>query len=149
MSEINARLIIEAQGKPAEFVSDSLRKLIERMKALDGVEVRDEKHEAPIETEIRSNQGKIFSGLVDVGVRVKDFETLTALVLGFGPSSVIILEPDKIEISSREIQNVMNDLAGVLHNLAGTTLDLRVRNYIMSTLLSQQQPQEEPQKKEE
>lgn len=143
MSEINARLIIEAQGKPAEFVSDSLKKLVERMKSLAGVEVHDEKHEPPIETEIQSSQGKIFSGLVDVGVRVKDFETLTAVVLGFGPSSVIILEPDRIEISSREIQNVMNDLAGVLHNLAGTTLDLRVKNYIMGTMLRQQQQEKE------
>lgn len=143
MSEINARLIIEAQGKPAEFVSESLKKLTEKMRSIEGVEVYNEKHEPPIEAAIQSDQGKLFSGLVDVGVKVKDFETLTVLVLGFGPSSIIILEPDNLEISSREIQNVMNDLAGVLHNLANTTLDLRVKNYIMGTILKQQQQKKE------
>lgn len=140
MEQINARMIIEAQGKPAEFVSESLRKLVLKMNSITGVEVYDEKHEPPVETEIKSNQGRIFSGLADIGVRVKDFETLTALVIGFGPSSVIILEPDKIEISARELQNIMNDLAGVLHTLANANLDLRVKNYIMGGLLNQQQP---------
>lgn len=140
MEQINARMIIEAQGKPAEFVSESLRKLVLKMNSITGVEVYDEKHEPPVETEIKSNQGRIFSGLADIGVRVKDFETLTAVVIGFGPSSVIILEPDKIEISARELQNIMNDLAGVLHTLANANLDLRVKNYIMGGLLNRQQP---------
>lgn len=140
MEQINARMIIEAQGKPAEFVSESLRKLVEKMNSISGVEVYEEKHESPVETTIQSSQGKIFSGLADIGVKVKDFETLTALVIGFGPSSVIILEPDKIEISARELQNIMNDLAGVLHTLANANLDLRVRNYIMGGLLNKQQP---------
>lgn len=140
MEQINARMIIEAQGKPAEFVSESLRKLVAKMNSISGVEVYEEKHESPVETTIQSNQGKIFSGLVDIGVRVKDFETLVALVIGFGPSSVIILEPDKIEISARELQNIMNDLAGVIHTLANTNLDLRVKNYIMGGLLNKQQP---------
>lgn len=142
MGQINARMIIEAQGKPAEFVSESLKKLTEKMRSISGVEVYDERHEHPVETEIKSDQGKIFSGLADVGVRVKDFETLTAIVIGFGPSSVIILEPDQIEISARELQNIMNDLAGVLHTLANANLDLRVKNYIMGTLLNRQSPGE-------
>lgn len=149
MGQINARMIIEAQGKPAEFVSTSLKKLTEKMREMHGVEVYEEKHEPPVETEIKSTQGKIFSGLADLGVRVKDFETLTTLVIGFGPSSVIILEPDRIEISARELQNIMNDLAGVLHHLANSNLDLRVKNYIMGSLIKQQQSAQESQPKAE
>lgn len=128
---INARFIIEAQGKPKEFVEKSLRSHIEKMKAQPGVEIYDEKYGPPVTTK----EG-LFSGLADVGIKVKNFETISAMVLAFGPSAVVILGPEKIEITSREVQNTMNDIATILHTFAQANLDLKVKSYISEQLLA-------------
>ena len=90
---IDARFIIEAQGRPKSFVENVLKQHVEKMKMIEGVEVYDE-HWEPTEEIERG----IFSALVDVGVKVDDFETFFALVLGFAPSAVIVQSPEKIAI---------------------------------------------------
>jgi len=143
---INARFIIEAQGKPKEFVEKSLRSHIEKMKAQPGVEIYDEKYGPPVTTK----EG-LFSGLADVGIKVKNFETISAMVLAYGPSAVVILGPEKIEITSREVQNTMNDIATILHTFAQANLDLKVKSYISEQLLAKVavQLQEEQQRGEQ
>ena len=117
---IEARFIIEAQGRPKSFVENSLKKHIEQMKMVNGIEVFDEQWEKTEEIE----EG-LFSSLVDVGIRTKDFETFFAAVLGFAPSAVVIQKPEKVEVEIRQLQNVVNDVVGMLHTFAQVNAELR------------------------
>ena len=120
MSMIEARFIIEAQGRPKSYVENALKELVERMKMVKGAEIFDEKWEKTEEIE----KG-IFSALVDVGVKAENFETFFALILGFGPSAVVLQKPEKLEISMRELQNVANDVINLLHAFAQANAKLR------------------------
>ena len=117
---IEARFIIESQGKPASYVNNSLKKHVEAMKGLNGLEVFDVSFEDAEEVD-----NGLFSALVDVGVRTDDFETFFAAILGFAPTAVILQKPEKITIQMRELQNISNDVITMFHRFAQANEILR------------------------
>ena len=119
---IQSRFIVEAQGKPKSFVDSTLKKHIEKMKGVKGIEVYDIKQE-PTE---KMDEG-FFSALADVGVRCQDFEVFVASLLGFAPTAVIIEEPESIEVDMRELQNIANDLVQIFHTFAQANAQLRMK----------------------
>jgi len=121
---INARLIIEAQGKPEKHVLRNLEAIKAQISSLTGVEVYDEKSEPP-----HVIKDSFVSALMDLGVVVKDIDLLMQLVLNYGPSAVLIVEPEEIKIDFRQLQNVFNDVANFLHAIAQQNFQLRVQNF--------------------
>lgn len=119
---IQSRFIVEAQGKPESFVNSTLKKHIERMKGVKGIDVYDIKQE-PTE---KMEEG-YFSALADVGLRCQGFEVFVAALIGFAPTAVIIEEPDKIEVDMRELQNISNDLVQIFHTFAQANAQLRMK----------------------
>ncbi|MBR9681310.1 MAG: hypothetical protein GOV00_00760 [Candidatus Altiarchaeota archaeon] len=117
---IEARFIIESQGKPASYVNNSLKKHVEAMKGLSDLEVFDVAFEDAEEVE-----DGFFSALVDVGIRAGDFETFFAAILGFAPTAVILQKPEKITVEMRELQNVSNDVITMFHRFAQANEILR------------------------
>lgn len=120
---IKARLIFEAQGKPKNGVEDSLMKLADGIKKIPGIEVFD----VVKEPAILVKGTDLFSGLVDVGIQTKKFEKLFTAVLSFGPSAIIVLEPEKVEVSMGELQLALNDLAQILHGMATEALSSKIQ----------------------
>jgi hypothetical protein len=120
---IKARLIFEAQGKPKNQLEDSMKELVERIKTFGGAEVFDVKHEPAIVFKGTD----MFSALSDVGIETEKFSTLFGLVLTFGPSAIIVLEPDKFEVQISELQLALNDLSHILHGMANETLASRLQ----------------------
>jgi len=132
---IDVRFILESQGRPKEVVSKSLQTLVDALKKGQGVDVYETKY-----SDVEANEHGLFSGLVDVGLRCDSFETLTILTLKLGPSAVIVLGPDKIEVTNREIQNLLNDVSNQLHEFAQANLSLKVHNVLLKEENQQQQP---------
>lgn len=116
---IKARVIMESQGKPAKHVERSLRDLIGKMKTYRGIEIYDQKFE-PVE---KVKDTDLFSALADVGVEAKDFGSFITLILQAGPTAVIMLEPDKLEVKIGELQAALNDLLNIIHGLASQTME--------------------------
>ena len=111
---IRARLIIEAQGKPQKNVEDSLKNVVKQIEKVDSIEVFDIKSE-PV---ILDRKIDLYSGLVDIGIETEKFESLFFVVLRFGPTAIIVLEPEKIEVEIGELQTTLNDMANILHALS-------------------------------
>ena len=63
-----------------------------------------------------------FSQFVEVKLLTKTLFMLLNAVLLYGPSSVEILGPKNKEIKIDEVQNIVNILAGVLHQFAAAGL---------------------------
>lgn len=117
-----ARYIFEVQGRPKHHVKESLEKLISALKKEDGVIISDEKYEDIIELE-----DNIFSYLVDVGVIAKDFETMINITLRYGPSVVYFIEPEKITIDMRQMQNVLSDIGRVIQEISMENIKLKLK----------------------
>lgn len=118
---IQARFIVEAQGRPKSFVDQSLKKHVEKMKMMKELEVFDVKWESTEEMD------GLFSALADVGIRAKDFEAFFAALMGFAPTAVVVERPEKVEVEMREIQNVTNDIVQLFHALAQANAELKLR----------------------
>ncbi len=132
--KIKARLIIESQGTKADVVKKSLKRHIEMMKKIKGGKIGDIKEEEAQQS--KDTQG-LWSALIDVGLTADDFESLMAFVLGAGPTSIIILEPQNLKISSRELQNITNDFANLIHGMAKLNVKLKIDNYILAKLIEE------------
>lgn len=118
--QIQARFIVEAQGKPANAVENTLKKHVERMRMMKDIEVTDVQWEDTEEVE------GLFSSLADVGIRASGFESFFAALLGFAPTAVVLENPDKLEVGLRELQNATNDIVQLFHALAQANAKLRV-----------------------
>jgi hypothetical protein len=123
---IDVRFILESQGRPKEVVTKSLETLVDALKKAKNVDVYETKY-----SDVEAKEHGLFSGLVDVGLKCDSFETLTVLTLKLGPSAVIVLGPDKIEVTNRDIQNLLNDIATLLHEFAQANLNLKVHNVLL------------------
>ncbi len=118
---IQARFIVESQGKPKSFVENSLKKHIEKLKTLKGANLYDIKFEPTEEID------GIFSSLADVGVKAENFEIFFTLLMGLAPTAVIVEKPAKIEVELREIQNITNDTIQMFHAFAQANHSLRMK----------------------
>jgi hypothetical protein len=120
---IKARLVFEAQGKPPKHLEQTMKKMVDKIRAVQGVEVFDVKEEPAILVKGTD----LYSGLVDVGIQTEKFDKLFFVVLSFGPSAIIVLEPDHIDVKVSELQLALNDLSQVLHGMANEALTSKMQ----------------------
>jgi len=118
---IQARFIIETQGNKKNYVENVLKKHVEQMKMMKGVEVYDVKFE-PTE-----KVGELFSALADVGIKTESFEAFFAALMGFAPTAVVFESTEPITVEIRELQNVTNDIMQLFHLMAQKNLELKLR----------------------
>ena len=63
-----------------------------------------------------------YTHVAELDLLTQDYETLVMLVMNYAPSSVEILEPDKIRMDMAEAQGILNSLSETLHKFAAAGL---------------------------
>jgi len=146
---IKTRMIVEIAGFPKEHIDDALNRTSENFaKESKQVKVTDKKIREAQHVEIGEiKDTKIFSGFVEFRAEVETFSTLVGLVFDWMPSSVEIIEPEKIAENTRELNNVLNDLAGKLHQYDAAVKKLKARTIILTKELAKYKPALEPKDK--
>ena len=120
---VQARLFIEAQGKDAELVKNSLQQLIEQLKKEPDLLV----YKAETDEVIQDRQTKNFTSLIEAELVAKDLRRLTQIVMRYGPSAVEILAPESIKISMGEAQDLLMDTSEVVSTLTHEIYRLRIK----------------------
>ena len=112
-------LIFEVLGTTREIVEKSLKEHIEKLEKIKTIFLykKDFSKIEEVEKPMK-NVEKAYSQIVETEAMVKDIRTLIIITISYGPSSIEILEPKKIEISAGEIQDVSNMIAGIIHKFA-------------------------------
>ncbi len=116
---IEAWFAIEALGIEKDKTEEALTFHIEKLKNTKDTLVFEiafkeiTKAENPIK-----DVKEAYSQIVDVKLMVKNIYTLFILTMLYGPSSIEILSPEKIELNMDEIQDTTNLIAGVIHQFA-------------------------------
>lgn len=110
---------IEALAKDKEVVNSALEKHIEKLEAMEGAFVYDKKFRGAesVENPIKGVK-KAFSQVTEVKLMIRDLFTLLNIVMLFGPSAIEVMSPEKKEIRIDEIQNIANQIAGIVHQFA-------------------------------
>ncbi len=120
---MKSNLIFEVLGTTQEIVEKSLREHIEKLEKIKTIFLY-KKDFSKIE-EVKNPMKKVekgYSQIVETDVMVKDLKTLIMIAISYGPSSIEVLEPKKLEISAGEIQDISNMISGIIHKFAASGL---------------------------
>ncbi len=116
--KILSKVILEVAGKPKEHVENSLKDLVDiaTKSKVFGV-ISYQVYEAK---EIES----IWSTFAELEL-LSTMQELVGFCFDFMPSSIEIIEPEEINIQSRELTGIYNDLLGKLHTVQTQTTKLQ------------------------
>jgi len=104
---IKARVSIQIIGNLADMVTKALKKAMEFLKERPGIKVTKEEYAKP-----EKMKGlPLLSAFVEFEADFDSFETFAGMIMDFGPDSVEVISPNKIELGIEEIQNTATDMA--------------------------------------
>ncbi|MBI2647300.1 hypothetical protein HYW99_02380 [Candidatus Woesearchaeota archaeon] len=121
-AHIRCRTIIEVLGKPKEYVEDALKQYIEHIKEDSELVVLNEEYSEAKE------QGKLWSKFVELDLVVKGIKKLIGFCFEYMPSSIEVIKPEQLIMSSNELSNFFNDLQARLHNVDMVVKQLKAEN---------------------
>lgn len=126
---IHSRIILEVVGKPKEYVVETLKENLKKIKDDKNNLLISEKTEKP------AKQDNYFSTFAEIEVLSKDSLSLLSLCFDYMPSSVEIIEPEKITLSSFDFSGFLNDMQARLHAVNTGVIELSEKNlfYIKNT----------------
>jgi len=109
--KILTRVIIEIVGKPKEHVDKALRVVIDNIKEQKSIEIIEKK------LFNAEKQGEMFSAFSELGILFKNMQALIGFCFDFMPSSIEILDPEKLSFNSNNFAGLTNDLLAKLHQM--------------------------------
>ncbi|PIU29809.1 hypothetical protein COT07_04020 [Candidatus Woesearchaeota archaeon CG07_land_8_20_14_0_80_44_23] len=120
-----ARAIIEILGAPKDYVETTLNVIADTIKKNEDLRVEKEEFFEP------KKQEKLFSAFMELDIRFRSIEGLFGFCIDFMPSSVDILEPEKIDYDSAELTRNVNDLMAKLHKIDSALKQVNVENELL------------------
>ena len=109
---IRAVFIIEVAGRPPEHLTETLRKLIEKMKEEKGVSVKDQKINKPT---LMKDQKDFYTNFAEVELEFEDALKLLIMVFRYMPAHIEITYPENIKLTNDGFGSILNELARRLH----------------------------------
>jgi hypothetical protein len=109
--KILTRVIIEIVGKPKEHVDKALRVVIDNIKEQKNIEIVEKK------LFNAEKQEEMFGAFTELGILFKDMQALIGFCFDFMPSSVEILDPEKLSFNSNKFAGLINDLLAKIHQM--------------------------------
>lgn len=111
-------MIVEMAGRPAKHLSESLEKHVGILHKVSDVEVHSIKVSEPKKFE--SEGGKkmeedMFTAFAECDFECETLSRLTQIMFDFMPSSIEVVSPSKVNISSTDATDLMNNISGRLH----------------------------------
>lgn len=108
---IKAKIVIEILGHPKEHVEETMKIIIEKLKQEKDVKLLKE-------TTYKAEQvEKMWSTFSDLEIEVNDLQKLIGICFDYMPSSVEIIDPLKMSIETKSIEEMFNDLLAKLHKV--------------------------------
>ena len=111
--------MIEVMATTKELTETSLKNHLKKLKKEKGIHIYKETFETA--EKVKSpfkNIKEAYSQVVEIEFITENFKNLIDFVILYGPSTIEILEPKKIETDIGDAQEILNRLSTLLHNLA-------------------------------
>ncbi len=116
---IKASMIIEALGVTKDAVKSALEMHIRKLKDEKKTVVCSTKFHGTREVEKPfPNVPKAYSMIVDIEIVSETYDQLVYIAMNYGPTSIEILEPEKIKMDMGEAQGILNSISDLVHRFA-------------------------------
>lgn len=137
--EIEARIIIEMMGRPADYLLNTINQLLLLLDKEPDVKVIEKKvHEAKKVVGDKMAQD-LFSTFAEVTIKT-EMGKIFFVVSKYMPSHIEILSPENIRISNTDFSNLLTEFAARLHRYDEIAKGALVRNQILENQLRKFKP---------
>ena len=126
-AHIRCRTIIEVLGKPKEHVEKAIKDYTENIKKDSELVVLNEEYSDTQE------QGKLWSKFVELDLVIKGTYKLISFCFEYMPSSIEVVKPEHLILTSNELTSFLNDLQARLHNVDRIVKESKAENEILKT----------------
>ena len=128
---VRVNTIIEIVGWPEEHVSKTLKLILDNIKKQKLDILKEEVAEPKKITE------KAHSAFVELEMLFPNLVSVIGFIFDYMPSSIEILEPDKITENTQLMTDLMNDLIARLHQYDASLKQLKAINAILDKKLKE------------
>ncbi|MEK6902311.1 MAG: hypothetical protein AABX02_01840 [archaeon] len=115
------RILIEVQGIQEDLVRKQGEKILENLKKEPFFRIYAYTME---------NVGEQYSTFAEINLSVRDFRGLVRLMFFYGPSSIEVIKPQKIEFKLDDFQNGLVDMTEMVHGYAEYIMGLLKRKQV-------------------
>ncbi|MFW6449486.1 MAG: hypothetical protein ACOCZ6_00400 [Nanoarchaeota archaeon] len=131
--KIVAKAIIEMLGSPKEHIENTMKYYVDKIEEdYKEIKVLDKHFEPAEETENSTEKAKLYSVFSEVELEITGAENLAWFCIDYMPSSIDIIDPEKITYEARDFTGFINDLLSKLHQIGSQLKRLNVENKNMS-----------------
>lgn len=126
--KIEAILIFEIVGRPANHIVEALEQLIETIKGEKGITLVNKSIREPKKVEIPADKEKkdkflgvpegteLFSTFAEVEIKAEEILNLTSILFKYLPAHVELLYPEKFNMQNLDFNYIFNEILSKLHN---------------------------------
>ena len=119
--KIRLALIIEAQALEEELLLKEMKNIESAMRKEKDFTVYSSKLSEP------AKNGEYYANYLEAELSVKDFTSMVKLMYFYGPVSVEVLKPEKLELSASELQDGLGLMLNMIQSYNHTMLKLMNR----------------------
>ncbi len=143
---LRCNAVIEMLGKPTEYVSEVMHKLIENLETKEqNIELISKTIHEPIAAE-----NNLYSTFSEVEILVKDLRTLLEFTLSYMPSNIEVVEPKEVSFELNPLNEFISLFAGKVHQYDAMMKRMDLENVMLTNKVeSMLRAQEEAKNKEE
>ena len=109
---INAILILEIMGTPAEHLVETLEEIIKKISETKGVKLIKKTIHEPKEIKEKKN---FYHTFTEIEIQAEEPIILVNLIFNYMPAHIEIITPEKIKITNQDFNDIFNELARKLH----------------------------------
>lgn len=108
-NKIHLRAIIETQSVEPELLKKQSLKLGEAIQQEPDFLVYSLIHASTLK------QDEMYSSFIDLTISIKDFKALVRFMHFYGPTTIEVLKPAKLELDAHDLQEGLLDMAQMIH----------------------------------
>jgi hypothetical protein len=109
-NKLRLRINVEVQAIEENLLKNQLKEIQEAIRKEEDFTIYDIIEAKPIQ------QGEHYSSYLDINLSVKDFHALMKLMFLYGPTSVEVLKPEKLEFTAGELQDGLILISDIVHS---------------------------------
>jgi hypothetical protein len=129
---IRAVFILEAIGRPPEYLIETLNGLVKSISEEKGVKVVNHTLNPPVEMK---NQKDFYTSFVEIEVELEHVLSIAILMFKYMPAHIEVISPEHLTISNAEMGDLFSELTRRLHGYEELARIMQNEKIILETKL--------------
>jgi hypothetical protein len=135
--KIRAMFILEILGKPKEYLTETLEKIIEEIGKEKGIKIIGKKINPP---ELIKDQDQFYTTFAEVEIEADNILLISILMFKYMPAHIEIVSPQNISLTNSDFEEVLNELTRRLHGYEEIVRIMQNERLILQNKLKEPEP---------